>query len=388
MPRHSPDERLQPMRTRALSRRPVSVDVDERSFSAVLTSEASVRTWIPDPSDPEKWLEVDEILVTSGVDLSRAPGMPLVDSHNTLSIDNIVGVVDGIRAEELDDIGSALVIDARIVPSRADLLPAIQDGFFQQLSAGYVVNEYELEEREGQGQVPLARAVRWTLIEASLVPVGADANAAVRSSPVSSYPPPIIRKRGAAPKSTLKSTPKKRSKMSISKRAKHSKREEVSAEEVEALLDAAEEAVAAAEEAVDAVEEAVDALPDDTSDEIVERARRVRARLLSEEDAEEVLATIKDAVDDKVNEGDVADDEKKAVEEVRRLARGYGKDIVKLVDDLAALGSRSKDIRRAVRAAIVKRSATSDIAVAPRAQRSRDDGLSIRDIYARINKRG
>lgn len=69
----------QQMRTRSFSRAPSSVDIDARTFSAVLTSEAPVRTWIPNPdwSGDDKapsHIEVDEILVTDGVDLPGRAG--------------------------------------------------------------------------------------------------------------------------------------------------------------------------------------------------------------------------------------------------------------------------------------------------------------------------
>jgi hypothetical protein len=72
------------VRTRALSRAPTSVDVELRKFPGILTSEAPVRTWIPDPSGKlddtgfVEYIEVDEVLTTDGVDLSPAAGMPLV----------------------------------------------------------------------------------------------------------------------------------------------------------------------------------------------------------------------------------------------------------------------------------------------------------------------
>lgn len=299
--------------------------------------------------------------------------MPLVNSHNTFSINSILGVVDAIRIEGVETLGSAIVIDARIVPSKADLLPAINDGFFQQLSAGYVVHEYELEEREGQ--VPLARATRWTLLEASLVPIGADANAMVRSAPVH-FPPPIFRKRGAdsKPPVTKRTAMKK-----MSKRSAAGKREAdaVAPEDFEALVAAAEEAVTAADEAVAAVEDVIDSLPEDAPEEIVERARKLRGARAEDDEPKN---------DDEPAAGA---EEDKEVEQVRKLARGYGRDVVKLVHDLAALGTRSSQIKAAVRSAIIKRGTFSDTAPAvPKAPAARSAPLDTNAVYARWNKRG
>jgi len=119
------------MRTRALvSHAPTSVDVEARKFSEILTSEAPVRTYIPHPGKDGECIEADEILVSGGIDLSRSRGMPLVDAHDTSSIDRVLGVVDDVRAEPTEALGSCIVIDSRVVPARAELMLAIAEGFY------------------------------------------------------------------------------------------------------------------------------------------------------------------------------------------------------------------------------------------------------------------
>ncbi|MEP0510170.1 MAG: hypothetical protein ABJD38_15770 [Aurantimonas coralicida] len=95
------------MNVRSLSRAG-TVHVAERTFEFVAATENPVRTWIPNPSgkldENGLWvqIEVDEILLMSGLDLSRAVGMPLVDSHNTFSVDNTLGsVLALIRAADV-----------------------------------------------------------------------------------------------------------------------------------------------------------------------------------------------------------------------------------------------------------------------------------------------
>lgn len=179
-----------------------SVDRSTNSVPLVITTEHPVRTWIPNPAvvtmtaaeieaSDISWIEVDEVLLTTGMDYSRTFRMPLLDNHNTHSgIDSILGRVDNIRAEGGKIIGVGVFSDRH-----SWLVAEIERGFFGQISAGYCVHEYEIIEREHD--VPLAIAVRWTLHETSVVPVGADPNATVRGE--RSFPLPSFRKRAADP---------------------------------------------------------------------------------------------------------------------------------------------------------------------------------------------
>jgi hypothetical protein len=135
----------QTMSTRAFSSLPSTVDVDSRSFDITITTETPVRTVISDPREPEKMIEVDEVLSVAGLDLSRADRMPLVDCHDTEGgLGKILGKVDDIRIEGTTVIGRA-VLNTR----NADLAADIAGGFYGQVSAGYVVGAYVIEEREG-----------------------------------------------------------------------------------------------------------------------------------------------------------------------------------------------------------------------------------------------
>ncbi len=82
--------------------------------------------------------------MTSGVGLSRARGMPPLDSHCSFGPPDHLGQVDSIRAEVVAGLGDCIVISARVKPSRAEIISEMADGFYPNLSAGYVVHEYEL----------------------------------------------------------------------------------------------------------------------------------------------------------------------------------------------------------------------------------------------------
>ncbi|WP_152529612.1 hypothetical protein [Aliihoeflea sp. 2WW] len=64
------------MSTRAIAGAPTFVDAESCSFDIIIATETPVHTWICDPADAEKVIEVDEILVAAGLDMSRSARMP------------------------------------------------------------------------------------------------------------------------------------------------------------------------------------------------------------------------------------------------------------------------------------------------------------------------
>lgn len=372
--------------TRAFAGTPTSVDPDTRSFDIVITTETPVRTWIPDPRivDVEtqdcSYIEVDEVLLTEGLDYSRTPRMPLLDSHDSYSsIDKVAGKITDVRAE-----GQSVVGRAFLTSKRADILPDIADGFYGQCSAGYCVLEYEITERPDM--VPLAVAKRWLLTEASLVAVGADPNSFIRSAGAP-----------AAPKVTFHPLPKSQERnMKNMKRGLGRKRADKGttpdAPALDDVVAQAEDAVAAAEAAVDALDEAVSAAGDDADGEIMERAAALRSRFRAAEDEADPDADKKPDDEDSTRaEGDdgdeMSDDDKKDIDAVRTSARAYG--LTKLVDSMAALGFRASKIKKSLRKKIEEDGLlpTSAAAVVKPAQRAAVPTLNTAAIYAARNKR-
>ncbi|MDR6664022.1 hypothetical protein [Rhizobium sp. 1399] len=343
---------------RAFAGKPTSVDEASRSFDVIVTTEAPVRRCIPDPRLPDpvpdsmdcSYIEVDEVLVAAGVDFGRARGMPLIDCHDTYSgIAKILGKVDELRIE-----GDAIVGRASLARLHAELLPDIVDGFFGNISAGY---DYDLKRDavliERPGEVPLLQVNRWLLTEASIVPVGADPYAFIRSA---FAPPPPMQQRSA--------TPKQERFMDI-----------------EELVSAAEAAVAAADEAISAAEDAVPT-------ELVDRIKSLRG-IRADDDAEhtgEADPEKKPGEEDAGARAEDASDEadKQEYENLRSVARGYG--LGKYVDDLRALGTPAADAKRSLSKEVQKRGATGTssadkpVVVKP-AQRAADTSINTNDIY-------
>lgn len=362
----TPDQRApRPGSVRAFAGQPTSVDEATRSFDIVITTEHPVRRFIPDPRLPTtddmdaSYIEVDEVLVAAGVDLSRTPRMPLIDCHDTYSgIEKILGKIDDVRVE-----GDAVVGRASLARRRADLLADIADGYFGQISAGYdydLRSDAELIERPGD--VPMLRVHRWLLTEGSLVPVGADPNSFIRSLHGSAHSAPSVRS----------ADPNKQEKRSM---------------DVAEIVAAAEAAIAAAEEAIVAAEEAA------SGEGVADIAERVKA-LRGKRADEETTSAAED--EEKPTDGERAEgddeptaEEKKEVEAVRSIAKSYG--LVKLVDDLAGLRTKPTAIRSAVREAVMKRGLASTpeapVAVQP-AKRSASTALpTASSVIAQMNAR-
>lgn len=106
-------------------------------------------------------------------------GAPFLNTHNSYSVENVLGVID--RAWIEDD---QLMISVRF-SKRESIEPVVQDirdGVLPSVSVGYQVWEYDKTER--QGELDIYRAVDWEPMEVSCVPIAFDDDAKVRSAEV------------------------------------------------------------------------------------------------------------------------------------------------------------------------------------------------------------
>jgi len=353
------------MQTRSLSIVPASFDDTSQSVGIIITTPTPVRTWIPDPSwrgpaNECMYVEGDEVLLASGLDYSRTPGMPLCDGHNTGRVADVLGNVENVRTEGENVVGTAVYM-----PHLTDIYTAVKAGFLRQVSAGYRVNKYVQVERTDGNPVPLFHAVDWTLLETSHVPIGADAQATVRSAPSIEIPMPSF------------------DLSAISKRSAQSKRSEPAKREDNPMADLTE-LVEAADAALQAVTDASDEGADDATVARAAKLRKFRADD-TEDGTKDGDTTAADATAADAT-ADPADD--KAVDEARALARSYG--LTKLVDDMRKLGSRSAEIKTALRSAIAKSAGSTGVVdvKALNTQRSAQPVINTRSIYENINARG
>jgi hypothetical protein len=126
------------------------------------------------------------------VDLARvdAGTAPLLDSHADHSTDNVLGVIiPGSATFE----GGALRLRAKLSvdPAKAGKVADIKAGVLRAVSVGADMLESK-DTPASKGKLRHIQATRWQVVEASIVPVGADANAqtfAAQSPPVEAAMP-------------------------------------------------------------------------------------------------------------------------------------------------------------------------------------------------------
>lgn len=160
---------------------PDSIDAEARKFEIVWTTGARVRreTYFDGPYDEELSLEADHVRMSRLVSGST----PFVDSHRAYATDNVLGVIESASLNNKR--GTAIVRFPSVgVDKRADaVFSKISERILQNVSVGYRV--YKYERTEERGQVPILRALDWEPMEVSIVPIGADAGATVRSDAAS-----------------------------------------------------------------------------------------------------------------------------------------------------------------------------------------------------------
>jgi len=152
---------------------PATYNAEKRTIDLCFTTGATVfrRSWYEDYNE--------ELVVTpEAVRMDRLnSGAPLLNSHYSVNLFGVMGVVE--RGWIQDGKGYCTVRFSE----REDVAPFIQDvigGIIRNVSVGYQVHTFEKIEN-AQQKIPTYRAVDWEPTEVSLVPVGADAGAGVRS---------------------------------------------------------------------------------------------------------------------------------------------------------------------------------------------------------------
>jgi hypothetical protein len=123
---------------------------------------------------------MEELDVSDGaVRLDRLNnGAPLLDTHNQYQLSAVLAVVERAWLEGGE--GHALVRFSK--REDADVVfKDVVDGILRNISVGYAVHRYEVVEAEDD-KLPTYRAVDWEPLELSLVPIGFDDGAKVRSA--------------------------------------------------------------------------------------------------------------------------------------------------------------------------------------------------------------
>jgi len=164
-----------PMLSLRAAVRPGSVDIDARTVELTWTTGAKGRRWSWDVGSYMEELDVSE----GAVRLDRLNnGAPLLDTHNQYQLSAVLAVVERAWLEGGE--GHALVRFSK--RDDADVVfKDVVDGILRNISVGYAVHRYEVVEEEDD-KLPTYRAVDWEPLELSLVPIGFDDGAKVRSA--------------------------------------------------------------------------------------------------------------------------------------------------------------------------------------------------------------
>jgi HK97 family phage prohead protease len=168
-----PDERRQPMAgfqgQRFAEVAPNSYNAKTRSVEAVLSAGSQVR----------RYYFTEELAISDeAVDLGRAERglVCLLDSHNQWEAGAVLGTVSNVRIENGQLVGTLTFGET----DRAkEVEGMVARGELKGVSIGYRVSTWEIQSVDEGHET--WRAMRWELLEVSLVSVPADANAGVRA---------------------------------------------------------------------------------------------------------------------------------------------------------------------------------------------------------------
>lgn len=176
-----------------LSMRSDSIDRERRSFEAVVATETPALM-----RDYQTWQLIDEVLVARG---GRFPSqIPLLNSHSRYTINDQLGSARDFRLEGEAWVGRGFV--GRAVQGNTDREQVwldIEDGHIRAVSIGYRVSNFvdipagKSQEVNGRrfkaGSRTLRVSTAWEVHELSVVSVGADSMALIRSRAIEAAQP-------------------------------------------------------------------------------------------------------------------------------------------------------------------------------------------------------
>lgn len=152
-----------------------TVDKEARTAELVWTTGAAVKRYNWQDGEYFEELSLDGAAVRLG---RLNGGAPLLNTHDSYDLSAVIGVVE--KAWMAKGEGRATVRFSR----REDVEPFwqdVQDGIIRNVSVGYMVHKFQ-DVTPSDEKVKRLLAVDWEPFEVSLVPIGADAKAGVRSA--------------------------------------------------------------------------------------------------------------------------------------------------------------------------------------------------------------
>jgi hypothetical protein len=174
---------VQHLGTRAASGleiRAATANEDARTVDFVWSTGAQVRRHGPLPDGSGYGAYIEELSMDEkAVDLSRLNGgAPILNTHSRWDLSDVLGVVVKGSARIQKGVGTGTAKFSE--RDDADgVFADIVAGVICNVSVGYSVQAYEVTREEGE--LPVFKATKWTPVEVSAVPIGADAAAGFRA---------------------------------------------------------------------------------------------------------------------------------------------------------------------------------------------------------------
>jgi HK97 family phage prohead protease len=106
---------------------------------------------------------------------------PLLNTHSQWDLRDVIGVVESGRLQKKQGTAKVRFAKAEDDPEADKIFRKVKDKIIRNVSVGYRVHKMEKVE-DGADKTPVYRVTDWTPYEISIVPIGADAGAMVRSS--------------------------------------------------------------------------------------------------------------------------------------------------------------------------------------------------------------
>lgn len=155
--------------------RPDTVSVEDRTAELIWTTGAKGRRYSWDIGSYNEELDVSD----KAVRMERLNnGAPLLAAHRSGGLDSVLGVVERAWIEGGE--GRAIVRFSQREEADA-VFRDVKDGILRNISVGYAVHRYDVVDSADE-KIPTYRATDWEPMELSIVPIGFDDGAKVRSS--------------------------------------------------------------------------------------------------------------------------------------------------------------------------------------------------------------
>lgn len=156
---------------------PSTLNEEKRTVQLVWTTGARVMRGFFD----QYWEELSLDPKHVRMDRLNSGAAPLLNSHNADDLSTVIGVVESASLQKNQGLATVRFARAEDDPVADQIFRKVKDGIIKNVSVGYRVQKLEKIE-SAEGKIPVYRATDWTPHEVSMVAIGADADATVRSA--------------------------------------------------------------------------------------------------------------------------------------------------------------------------------------------------------------